>query len=171
MNKPWLKGGLATGIAAALLVMSSEGLILHERPDIATGQPNICYGDTHHVTAGEVDSPEQCRARLAQQVAAAQMTVRSCIPQPPAPQIFDALTDFAYNLGPGRVGVPPKGHDGLCVLHNGHWSTIRKRAHAGNWRGVCDGFMDWTTGGGVVLQGLVTRRRNERELCLQGVPK
>lgn len=167
MNKPWLKGGLVGAGSAALLIMASEGLILHEQPDIATGQPNICYGDTHGVVRGEVDTPAQCQARLIRQVAAAQMTVRSCIPTPPARQITDALTDFAYNIGPG---VPGR-HDGLCVLRSGRWSTIRKRADAGDWRGVCDGLLDWTQAGGVVLPGLVTRRRNERELCLVGVLK
>lgn len=165
--KPWLKRGLSAAAAAALLIAASEGVIYRAQPDVATGQPNICYGDTHDVRVGDVATPAECKARLATQLAAANAVVDSCIPTPPTRGVRAALDDFAYNMGPGRAGV--HGHDGLCVLRNGRKPTIRLRAEAGDWRGVCDAFLAWRKDGDK-FPGLITRRGNERELCLKGLP-
>lgn len=164
--KPWLKGGLSALAAAAALVIASEGLLTHAQPDIATGQPNICYGDTHDVQPGDTATPEECRRRLESQLAIAEAIVDRCYPPPPTPGVKGALIDLGYNVGPGKKGVK----DGICVLRSGAWPTIRKRAHAGDWRGVCNGLPAWNRAGGRVYPGLVTRRANERELCLDGLP-
>lgn len=166
ISKPWLKGGISAAAAAALLIAASEGVIYHAQPDIATGQPNICYGDTHDVQMGDVATPAECQARLLVQLANADAVVNSCIPPPPTPGVRAALDDFAYNMGPGRAGA----HDGLCVLRNGRKPTIRKRAEAGDWRGVCEAFLAWQKGGDK-FPGLITRRGNERELCLKDLPR
>lgn len=161
----WMKKGLTALGAAALLTMASEGMLLHARPDIATGRPNICFGDTHNVKLGQTATPEECQARLQAQLAAAEATVRSCIPPPPAPEIKAALIEFTYNEGGGKKGVK----SGLCVLKNGRPSTIRVRAQAGDWAGVCEGFLAWVYGGGTYYRGLDIRRHHERDLCMQGV--
>lgn len=61
---------------------------------------------------------------------------------------FNAIVDFVYNLGAGRLQT----------------STLRKRINEKDWQGVCDELMKWTRGGGRVLPGLVTRRKAECEL-------
>ncbi len=61
---------------------------------------------------------------------------------------FDALVDFAYNAGVGRLST----------------STLLKKVNAGKFDEVPAEFMKWTKGGGKELPGLVRRRRAEVKL-------
>lgn len=63
---------------------------------------------------------------------------------------FDALVDFAYNLG-------------VAALES---STLLKKLNAGDYRGAADEFPKWNKAGGKVLNGLVKRREAERALFL-----
>lgn len=63
-------------------------------------------------------------------------------------QALNAIVDFAYNLGVGRLQT----------------STLRRRINAGDWEGVKEQLMRWTRGGGRVLPGLVRRRQAEAAL-------
>lgn len=63
---------------------------------------------------------------------------------------FDALVDFAYNLG-------------VKALEG---STLLKKLNAGDYAGAADEFPKWNKAGGEVLNGLVKRRAAERSLFL-----
>lgn len=63
---------------------------------------------------------------------------------------FDALVDFAYNLG-------------VKALEG---STLLKKLNAGDYAGAADEFPKWSKAGGKVLNGLVKRRAAERSLFL-----
>jgi GH24 family phage-related lysozyme (muramidase) len=63
---------------------------------------------------------------------------------------FDALVDFAYNLG-------------VKALEG---STLLKKLNAGDYTGAADEFPKWNKAGGKVLNGLVKRRAAERSLFL-----
>jgi lysozyme len=56
-----------------------------------------------------------------------------------------AITDFAYNLGLGRLKT----------------STLRKRINAGRWDDVPTELRKWVNAGGRRLDGLVARREHE----------
>ena len=58
---------------------------------------------------------------------------------------FNALVDFCYNLGVGRLQT----------------STLRRVVTAGDWDGAKEQLMRWVRGGGRVLPGLVKRRAAE----------
>ncbi len=58
---------------------------------------------------------------------------------------FNAIVDFAYNLGTGRLQT----------------STLRRKINAQDWAGAKEQLMLWTRGGGKVLPGLVKRRQAE----------
>ena len=58
---------------------------------------------------------------------------------------FNAIVDFAYNLGVGRLQT----------------STLRRKINAQDWEGAKEQLMLWTRGGGKVLPGLVKRRQAE----------
>lgn len=58
---------------------------------------------------------------------------------------FNAIVDFAYNLGVGRLQT----------------STLRRRINAGDWPASIEELNRWTRGGGKVLPGLVARRKAE----------
>lgn len=57
----------------------------------------------------------------------------------------NAIVDFAYNLGVGRLQT----------------STLRRKINAQDWEGAKEQLMLWTRGGGRVLPGLVKRRQAE----------
>lgn len=58
---------------------------------------------------------------------------------------FNAIVDFAYNLGVGRLQT----------------STLRRKINALDWDGAQQELMRWVRGGGRVLPGLVKRRQAE----------
>ena len=63
---------------------------------------------------------------------------------------FDALVDFAYNLGVNALAG----------------STLLKKLNARDFAGAADEFPKWNKAGGRVLNGLVKRRAAERSLFL-----
>jgi lysozyme len=58
---------------------------------------------------------------------------------------LNAIVDFVYNLGVGRLQT----------------STLRRKINAQDWAGAQEQLMLWTRGGGRVLPGLVSRRKAE----------
>jgi lysozyme len=60
----------------------------------------------------------------------------------------NAVVDFAYNLGIGRLQT----------------STLKRKINAQDWAGAQEQIMLWTRGGGKVLPGLVKRRLAEKLL-------
>jgi len=59
-----------------------------------------------------------------------------------------AITDFAYNLGLGRL----------------RGSTLRKKVNARDWKAAASELKKWVWGGGRKLPGLILRRRIGAEL-------
>jgi lysozyme len=57
----------------------------------------------------------------------------------------NAIVDFCYNLGVGRLQT----------------STLKRKVNAGDWEGAKEQLMLWTKGGGKVLPGLLKRRTAE----------
>ena len=57
----------------------------------------------------------------------------------------NAIVDFAYNLGTGRLQT----------------STLKRKINANDWEGAKEQLMLWTKGGGKVLPGLFKRRTAE----------
>jgi lysozyme len=64
------------------------------------------------------------------------------------PTRLAAITDFAFNLGLGRLQT----------------STLRRKVNAEDWEAAKEQLMKWTRGGGRVLPGLVRRRDAEAKL-------
>lgn len=74
--------------------------------------------------------------------------LRACPSLVAHPTALNAIVDFAYNLGVGRLQT----------------STLRRRINQGDWEGAREQLMRWVRGGGRVLPGLVRRRKAEAEL-------
>jgi lysozyme len=60
----------------------------------------------------------------------------------------NAIVDFAYNLGTGRLQT----------------STLKRKINANDWEGAKEQLLLWTKGGGRVLPGLLKRRTAECRL-------
>ena len=128
------------------------------------GVPTIGYGSTYYPGGRKVtmaDAPitePQARAMLVSELlhTYAPGVLRQCPGLLPLALLADdwrklnAIVDFAYNLGVGRLQT----------------STLRRKINAGDWQGAQVELMKWVRGGGRALPGLVARRRAECELLI-----
>lgn len=78
---------------------------------------------------------------------------------------MSAIVSFIYNVGHGRKATETdKGKDGFVILKNGSPSTMRRKLNEGDYNGAVLEFPKWIRAGGVVLNGLVSRRTQEAAL-------
>lgn len=117
------------------------------------GIPTVCFGETDKVKLGDKYTVEQCREMLGTRVIEFGASVDKCITVPITPQRKAAYVSFAYNVGA----------DAFCK------STLVKKQNAGDTVGACNELLRWTKAGGITLPGLVKRREQERQLCMEGV--
>ena len=123
------------------------------------GIPTIGYGSTYYADGRKVSMTDQpvdeptARALLLHELLStyAPGVIRQC------PVLLtlamrqsdwgklNAIVDFAYNLGVGRLQT----------------STLKRKINAQDWDGAKEELMKWTRGGGKVLPGLVKRRQAE----------
>lgn len=141
---------------AAALCRRFEGF--YARPYLCpAGVPTIGYGATHYMDGRRVQltdlpiSREAAERLLLLQIERIYLpaVLRQCPGLAGAsPQRLAAIIDFTFNLGEGRL----------------RQSTLRRRINDGRWPEVPDELAKWVIGGGVVLRGLVIRRRAEAAL-------
>jgi len=117
------------------------------------GVPTIGYGNTYYSSGVKVtlkDTPitEQQASELLQHelwYTYLPAVLKLCPSLIDHPSILNAIVDFTYNLGVGRLKS----------------STLRKKINAQDWVGTKEQLMLWTRGGGKVLKGLYLRRQAE----------
>lgn len=118
-------------------------------PDPGTnGDPwTIGWGSTGaDIHPGTVWTQAQCDERLAQDAQRFANAVQAMLGNAPTTRgQFDALTSFAYNLGPANLAK----------------STLLKKHLAGDYAGARDEFSKWNKAGGKVMPGLTKRRAAE----------
>ena len=117
------------------------------------GVPTIGYGSTYYADKRKVtleDSPMEEGAARALLMVELEHTylpgvLRNCPVLATNERRCNAIVDYAYNLGVGRLQT----------------STLKRKINAQDWDGVQEQLMLWTKGGGKVLPGLVARRKAE----------
>jgi len=122
------------------------------------GVPTIGYGSTYYADKRKVtleDAPmsePDARALLMYELQHTYLpgTLRQCPSLIADERKCNAIVDFCYNLGIGRLQT----------------STLKRKINAGDWEGAREQLMLWTRGGGKVLPGLVRRREAEKALLL-----
>lgn len=105
------------------------------------GFGHLCRQDHPPITLAEADR------YLAQDLETAlSATLRYCpvLAWEPEDRLA-AIVDFTFNLGAGRLQL----------------STLRRKINAQDWQGSAGEICRWVYAAGVVLPGLVTRRRAE----------
>ena len=138
-------------------VASFEGLrtVAYRDP---VGIPTVCFGETEGVRLGDSYSVEECRALLGDRVVAFGQAVDRCVTAELPPARKAALVSFAYNIGVSA----------FCG------STLVRKLNSGDVYGACNELPRWKNatrlGVRVELPGLVKRRQQERQLCLEGTP-
>lgn len=127
-----------------------EGLKLKAYRD-GGGTWTIGYGHTGpEVVAGLVITDEQAENFLTQDLAKAEHAVNGHVTAPMTQNMFDALVDFAFNLGGGALAS----------------STLLKKLNAGDKMGAANEFAKWDHSAGKEVPGLLRRRLAERDLFL-----
>jgi lysozyme len=117
------------------------------------GVPTIGYGSTYYADTRKVtleDPPMEEGAARALLMVELEHTylpgvLRNCPVLATNERRCNAIVDYAYNLGVGRLQT----------------STLKRKINAQDWDGVQEQLMLWTKGGGKVLPGLVARRKAE----------
>lgn len=114
----------------------------------------VCYGETKGVKQGDRATKDECRAKLANRVEGDFVPgVEHCIHREMPIKVEAAFVDMAYNMGIA----------GFCS------SGVAKRWNAGDERGACEAMRRYVMSGTRVLNGLVKRRGDTADLCLEGL--
>jgi lysozyme len=150
------KAGALTGagMLAVALVGGYEGLRLYSYRDVV-GVWTACYGETRGIKPGMRFTKNQCDAMLVEGLEDFEAGMRRCLTNPDAipAKPYVAFLSITYNIGTGA----------WCK------SSMARLANAGDLRGACEALMLYTRAGGRTIQGLVNRRKSERDLCLEGL--
>jgi lysozyme len=140
------------------LAQGFEGCKLASYPDPGSGGApfTIGFGSTGaDIVPGLKWTQEQCNDRFAADMQCFALAVDKLIgPAPTTQGQFDALVDFAYNLGEGNLGA----------------STLLRMHKAGDHEGAAGQFARWNRASGKTMAGL-TRRRNAEAAMYRGDPK
>lgn len=116
------------------------------------GIPTICFGETRGVKLGDQATTDQCKAMLETRVELDFLPpVKKCVPSNTPDRRLASYVSLAYN-----VGV-----ETFCK------SSVARKAREGDVQGSCDAMLLYVRAGGITLPGLVKRREQERQLCLQ----
>ncbi|ACE75768.1 P28 [Xanthomonas phage phiL7] len=148
-------GGLLLSAAGVVAVSNHEGLRYATYPDPATGGApyTVCYGHTGpEVKPGMVVKQAQCDKWLAQDLRKAQGVVLSTARVRIQQGELDAYTSFVFNVGGG----------------NWRSSTMLRLLNQGKRKEACDQFPRWVYANKIKMEGLATRRYEERATCLKG---
>ena len=144
-----------TVLVAAALARRFEGCYL--RPYLCpAGVPTIGYGSTYYPGGRKVAMSDTCideaaaRRMLMLELEHTYLpgVLRLCPGLAADEKRCNAIVDFVYNLGVGRLQT----------------STLRRKVNARDWDGAREQLLLWTRGGGKVLPGLVRRRTAEAAL-------
>ena len=120
------------------------------------GVPTIGYGSTYYADGRKVTLQDEpidepaARALLMSELRHTYLigVLRQCPVLATDEKACNAIVDFCYNLGVGRLQT----------------STLKRKINARDWEGAREQLMLWTRGGGKVLPGLVKRRLAEKQL-------
>lgn len=136
------------------LIKQFEGCKLTAYQD-SVGVWTIGYGwtqpvDGKSVAKGMTITQKKANDLLTEGVAQYEKGVTNLVTVPVNQNQFDALVDFAYNLGVNAL----KG------------STLLRKLNAGDYAGAANEFPKWNKAGGKELAGLTRRREAEKFLFL-----
>ncbi len=131
------------------LLKRSEGFRSHTYNDV-NGFPTIGYGHRlldHESFPDEIGEP-QAAGMLAVDVRSAEQAVTRLVKVPLSQGQFDALVDFCFNLGVGRLAS----------------STLLKALNRGRYADAAEQLLRWDIAGGQENAGLKARREAEYAL-------
>lgn len=141
-------------LLAASFIAPWEGKVNKAYLDVV-GIPTACYGFTAGVQLGQIYTDQECERLLHTEVAKAAAAVERLVLVPMPDTRRAAYISLVYNIGVGNFSG----------------STLLRKTNAGDVVGACDQFLRWSYAKGKHIDGLLRRRKAERELCMKGVSR
>lgn len=131
------------------LLKRSEGFRDHTYLDVA-GYPTIGYGHRllHPESFPKGISESQADGILVSDIRDAEQAVERLVKVPLTQGQFDALVDFCFNLGPGRLAG----------------STLLESLNGGQYEAAAEQLLRWDHAGDRECAALKARREAEKEL-------
>lgn len=126
-----------------------EGCELEAYQDLV-GKWTIGYGHTNNVKKGDKITQAQAETYLKQDLASFTPGVAKLLKVTVTQSQFDALVDFAYNLGLGNLQK----------------STLLKLVNAKHWTDASKEFVKWDRAGDKEVSSLTKRRTAEMNMFL-----
>ncbi len=118
------------------------------------GYPTDGVGNTHNVKLGTRKTDQQIAADWEKNILSAEKCVNAYANGAKLSEnTFSAVTSITFNVGCGAMQK----------------STMFWQLRQGHIAEACQQFSRWTYAGGKQLPGLVKRRAEEKQLCLDGV--
>ena len=111
----------------------------------------IGYGHTKYAKPGMVITQEQAGKLLREDLYDFESAVNKFVKVPLTDNQFSALVSFAFNVGSGSFKS----------------STLLRKLNEKDYEGAADQFDKWIYAKGQVLNGLIRRRKAEKELFLK----
>lgn len=140
---------LSTSQEGVDLIKFYEGLGLEAYKD-SVGVTTIGYGHTSTAKRGEIITEQEAENLLKKDLETFEEGLTRLVKVPLTQYEYDALISFSFNLGLGNLGS----------------STLLKKVNSQDYVNAADEFVKWIYAGGKVLNGLVKRRKAEREMFL-----
>lgn len=132
------------------LIKKWEGLRLNSYR-CSAGRWTIGYGATRGIVEGMTVTPEAANTLLRRDVRGAELAIKKLVEVPLSQTEFDALVSFVYNFGSAKFST----------------STLLGILNTGDRRGAAREFEKWVYAGGKKLNGLIARRKEERDMFLE----
>ena len=137
---------------------SQKGINLIKRWEGFRSEAYLCpanvwtvgYGHTEGVFKGQCVSKEHAETMLKNDLLYFEQQVNKLVKVKLTQEQFDALVSFTYNVGVGAFSR----------------STLLSALNREDYQEAANQFSRWVHGGGKKLPGLVSRRKDERELFL-----
>ena len=148
--------GLSSALATTgLFVAKHEGLVLGTYVD-PVGILTSCFGHTGpELKLNQKFTEDQCLSQLAKDLEKHDKEMIKHIKVSLSDEEHAAYLSFVYNVGVGNFKS----------------STLLKNLNANKRDEACNQLTRWVFAKGKKLRGLVTRREEERKLCLSGLNK
>jgi lysozyme len=147
-------GAYAISQAGLDFIKSWEGFSLKAYQD-GGGVWTIGWGTIAGVKPGMTITRDQAEAMLMKDLAAADKEIARVVKVPLEQHEYDALVSFEFNTG-GLMLMTRKGTE--------YPSQVLRALNAGSKAEAADHLLDWVKDNGVFVQGLMNRRRAERQI-------
>jgi len=125
------------------------------------GVLTIGYGHTHNVNVGDIITEAEAEELLKEDLFFAESAVRDYVNVEVTQNMFDALVSIFFNVGSHNLATKQYPNNNFVG------STLLYKLNQSDYLACAERFKDFNKSGGQVLQGLVNRRSDEKEMFLK----